>query len=92
MFYVPTAFTPNGDGLNDKFLPRGSFHDIKAYRLEIYNRWGERVYETVDYVNGGWDGTINGREVPTGAYVYIVNYTSADGQEYEEQGTVSLTR
>ena len=92
MFYVPTAFTPNGDGLNDKFLPRGAFHEIKEYKLEVYNRWGERIYETEDYVDGGWDGTINGKEVPTGAYVYIVNYTSADGEKFEQQGTISLTR
>ena len=94
MFYVPTAFTPNGDGLNDRFLPLGAFHDIKSYNLEIYNRWGERIYSSSQYKgeDAGWDGTYNGNEFPSGAYVYIVKYSAADGKEYKEEGTVTLTR
>ena len=90
--YSPNAFTPNGDGLNDKFLPALAFHDLKAFRMEIYNRWGERIYETEDSVDGGWDGTSHGKVAPDGAYVYKVKYRSSDGRDFEEEGTVTLQR
>ena len=90
-FFAPTGFTPNGDGLNDVFRPQGSFHDADNYEMEVYNRWGEMLYKTDNY-EAGWDGTYNGNESPVGAYVYIVRYTSADGNSYEERGTVTLTR
>jgi gliding motility-associated-like protein len=90
--YSPNAFTPNGDGLNDKFLPALAFHDLKAFRMEIYNRWGERIYETEDSVDGGWDGTSHGKVAPDGAYVYKVKYKSSDGRDFEEEGTVTLQR
>ena len=94
LFYIPTAFTPNGDGKNDRFLPLGSFHDIKSYNLQIFNRWGEMIYETSEYEgeDAGWDGTYSGQESPIGAYVYVVKYVAADGQEYEKKGTITLTR
>lgn len=94
LFYVPTAFTPNGDGLNDRFLPLGAFHDVKSYQLDIYNRWGEMIYSSTDYKSdeAGWDGTYNGKPVPSGAYVYKVKYRSADGQEYEKEGTITIAR
>ncbi|MEQ9108007.1 MAG: gliding motility-associated C-terminal domain-containing protein [Limnobacter sp.] len=92
LFYVPTAFTPNGDGKNDYFKPLGSFHDVRAYNLEVYNRWGERIYSTDNYDSKGWDGGFKGTESPEGVYVYIVRYTSAEGQEYEKRGSVALTR
>ncbi len=94
LFYVPTAFTPNGDGKNDRFLPLGAFHDIKSYNLQIYNRWGEMIFESDDYTSddAGWDGSFNGKPAPNGAYVYVVKYQAADGQEYEKKGTVTLAR
>jgi gliding motility-associated-like protein len=94
LFYVPTAFTPNGDGLNDRFLPLGAFHDLKSYHLEIFNRWGEMIFVSDKYTgpDAGWDGTYKGGEVPAGAYVYNVRYKAADGKEFEQQGTVTLTR
>jgi len=92
LIYAPNSFTPNGDGLNDKFLPTLGFHDLKSFKMQIYNRWGERIYETEDAINGGWDGNFEGNEAPQGAYVYIVAFSSSDGQEYEEQGTVTLSR
>jgi gliding motility-associated-like protein len=94
LFYVPTAFTPNGDGNNDRFLPLGAFHDIKSYHLEIYNRWGEMIFSSDEYLgdDAGWDGTYNGQEAPNGAYVYNVKYKAADGQEYEKRGSLTLTR
>ncbi|HAW51321.1 MAG TPA: hypothetical protein DCX54_03170, partial [Flavobacteriales bacterium] len=92
LFYVPNSFTPNGDGVNDYFMPKGAFHDVKAYKLEVFNRWGEMIYSTDNYNSNGWDGTYKGTPAPTGSYVYVVNYTSADGLEYEKRGTVAITR
>jgi len=92
LFYVPNSFTPNGDDKNDYFMPKGAFHDVKSYSLDVFNRWGEKVYSTDNYNAKGWDGTFKGADSPNGAYVYIVRYTSADGQDYEKRGTVSITR
>ena len=94
LFYVPTAFTPNGDGINDRFLPLGAFHDIKSYNLEILNRWGEVIYSSDKYQgsDAGWDGTYNGQDSPNGAYIYIVRYSAADGKEYDKRGTITLAR
>jgi gliding motility-associated-like protein len=70
---VPNAFSPNGDGLNDKFYaiykcPITNFH------ITIYNRWGQVVYESRD-VKQVWPGTISGQYVEQGVYLYIIDYT-----------------
>lgn len=71
---VPTAFTPNRDGKNDMFgpivtCPIGRFH------MMVYNRWGNKLYETSDY-NQGWDGSNNGNMSDDGTYVYVIEYSS----------------
>ncbi len=71
ILYVPGAFTPNGDGLNDKFSI--SVHKpCEVYSLYIYNRWGQLVFEAEDAVNAHWDGTFNGSMAEEGAYVYLL--------------------
>ncbi|PKP02031.1 MAG: hypothetical protein CVU14_04150 [Bacteroidetes bacterium HGW-Bacteroidetes-9] len=71
---IPTAFTPNDDNLNDVFRPvlEG---DIKPSRfsMQIYNKWGELIYETSDY-EAGWDGKFNGSLAPRGVYVFVVSF------------------
>ena len=71
--YVPTVFTPNNDGRNDEFKVLGEY--IHNFRMQIFNRWGEMVFESRN-VNNGWDGTYKGERVQAGAYVYLINYTS----------------
>jgi len=69
---IPTAFTPNNDGVNDVW----NFKNIYLYpntKVEIYNRWGNLMYATNDYENNVWDGTYNGKNVGTGSYVYIIS-------------------
>lgn len=69
---VPNIFTPNGDGYNDRmemFLSPTLTNEIYSYR--IFNRWGTLVFETTDS-NEGWDGTFNGRDLPGGVYVYLI--------------------
>jgi gliding motility-associated-like protein len=66
VFYVPTAFSPNGNGVNEIFKPSGS-RFYRKYSMEIYNHWGEKMFETTD-LNTGWDGTYQGVECPDGVY------------------------
>jgi gliding motility-associated-like protein len=85
--YVPTAFTPNGDGKNDLFKAL-VFGPVKDFKLTVYNRWGEIVFECSD-PNKGWDGKIKGAELDTGVYVWLCRY-SFEGAEKVEKGTVTL--
>ena len=86
----PNAFTPNGDGINDVF--RLKFPGRAAnYHLEIFNRWGQRVFESKDPAagwNGGWSGLVQ----PVGTYVWMVRWSSTDGVAHQNQGTVVLIR
>lgn len=65
--YIPSAFSPNGDGLNDTFGVKGE--GIKNYHLYIYNRWGEVLFESTN-PKQQWDGTFSGRPAEQGTYVY----------------------
>lgn len=88
--YVPNAFTPNGDGINDVFrpLPVGI---TKLELFRIYNRWGEEVFRTNEYLRG-WDGKVRGRTADAGTYVWIVQGTNTAGEMMEKRGTVTLIR
>lgn len=88
---VPNAFSPNGDGKNERFRPVVIYHDISSYEFKIVNRWGEMIYKT-NNVSASWDGTKDGRQVPQGVYVYTVRYKASSGQEFEKVGTVTLVR
>jgi gliding motility-associated-like protein len=87
--YVPNAFTPNGDGVNDVYqvFPIGA----KYISLRIFNRWGERVFESLD-VAKGWDGKYKGTLQPPGVYVYLVDVTFNDGYTAHDKGSVTLIR
>jgi gliding motility-associated-like protein len=88
--YVPTAFSPNGDGHNEIFYIPSTY--VGAYKLEIFNRWGNKLFESSD-PNQGWDGKANGMEVPEGVYVWRVYATGLTGRPVIEQaGTVTLIR
>jgi len=88
--FVPTAFTPNNDGLNDvvKPIPVG-MKEIKYFR--IYNRWGNLVFSTSSNQEG-WDGRIRGVVQGTGVYVWMVNAEDYTGRPYFLKGTVTLIR
>lgn len=75
--FMPTAFTPNGDGVNDTYLPIG--YNITKYTIRIFNRWGQLVYVSSDFTTG-WDGRAKGVKCETGSYLYYVTWTgSLDG-------------
>jgi len=87
--FVPTAFTPNGDGLNDIFKVVSD--DIINLQMQIYNRWGERIFES-DNQNDGWDGTFKGVPVEDGAYLYLIQAQTNDLRWHYLNGTVTLVR
>jgi gliding motility-associated-like protein len=72
--YVPNAFSPDGDGLNDVFYAEGC--EPSLFRMQIYNSWGQRVYASDD-VRRGWDGKYNGRAAPEGIYSWSLEYTGS---------------
>ncbi|MCQ2345186.1 MAG: gliding motility-associated C-terminal domain-containing protein [Paludibacteraceae bacterium] len=75
MLLVPNVFTPNGDGANDEF--RVAYRSIKEFHCWVFNRWGHLVYSWDDPAKG-WDGNINGRPAPEGAYYYIIRALGTD--------------
>jgi gliding motility-associated-like protein len=88
--YIPTAFTPNGDGQNDIFrLVRPYGQMLLEFR--VFNRWGMEVFSTTDLLKG-WDGTFKGLPQPVGSYVYIIRYKNRDGIEKQLNGAVHLLR
>lgn len=88
--YVPTAFTPNGDNLNDVLRPTlMGIRELKAFK--VFNRWGELVFETKSE-NTGWDGKLNGVSQGTGVFVWVAEAVGADGNTYIRRGTSVLIR
>jgi gliding motility-associated-like protein len=87
--FVPNSFTPNGDGVNDIFLPKGIF--VSEYNLQIFNRWGEKLFESDD-INTGWDGIFKGEVCPMGTYLYQIKAKGANGKSKELSGTIQLLR
>ena len=89
VFYIPNAFSPNGDGLNDVYKP--VVRNVYKFLMQIYNRQGELIFSGNDF-NTGWDGTFNGQRCPTGVYLFKVTYeNSPSGGELSTfTGTVTL--
>jgi gliding motility-associated-like protein len=87
---VPNAFSPNGDGFNDGFtiIVRGQ---LAAYNLQVYNRWGELVFESTNQDNS-WNGTFEGEDQPIGSFVYYLTYQDLDGETFAQQGSVTVVR
>lgn len=87
--YVPNVFSPNYDNLNDYFLP--VLRGIKTYHLEIFNRWGERVF-VGDELSKGWDGNSKEKVCPQDVYTWHLNVSSQDGKARQFAGEVTLLR
>lgn len=86
---IPTGFSPNGDGKNDVLYVRG--YGVQTVNLRIYNRWGQKVFETND-MEVGWDGSFNGKPQEMEAYGYVLNVTFTDGTSLSKKGNVTLLR
>lgn len=91
LFYVPNAFTPDGDQYNNVFLPvMTAGFSPASYEFYIYNRWGELVFESRD-TETGWDGTYAGSLVQAGIYTWLIRFKDDDNDEkYEFSGHVNL--
>jgi gliding motility-associated-like protein len=89
--YMPSAFTPNGDGLNDKFGPLGIVSDNAFYEFIIYDRWGSVVFKTNDKY-AQWDGKKDFIDLPPGVYTYIIRVAEKSIEPYQIKGTVTLLR
>src|SRR5690606_15555371 len=81
LFYIPNAFSPNG--VNKFFRPEGQFINFSFYEMVIFNRWGEKLFETRDFFEG-WDGTVDGEDAQDGTYVYSIRFKGADGREHQK--------
>jgi gliding motility-associated-like protein len=92
--YIPTAFSPNFDNLNDVFRPEVSEFglDAKNYEMEIFDRWGHSLFRTTDYKKG-WDGKNKvGEPMKEEVYIYRIKYKDSDGNAYSKMGHVSLLK
>lgn len=87
--FIPTAFSPNGDGFNPEF--KAYTRDIDSLVLEVYNRWGTLVYSS-NQLNGSWNGTSNGSDAPEGVYFWICRAYDKYGQFHTRKGQVQLIR
>lgn len=91
---IPTAFTPNGDGVNDLFVIEGTPADqITLYNLRIYDRWGQEVF-TSDKITDLWNGKRNnaGEDCPDGTYVWVIYYEKSDKTKVTNKGSITLIR
>lgn len=87
--FVPSAFSPNGDGINDILMIMGK--GIKSVKFDIYNRWGERVFYSEDK-DSGWDGSFRGQKAMPGVYAYRAYVEYLDGTNKTQKGNVTLVR
>ena len=88
-FYIPNSFTPNADGVNEYFYGTGEY--ISSYQMEIYDRWGELIFQTSD-MERKWDGSYKGKQVQQGQYVYKFYITDWKNHGYQYVGSVYLHR
>ncbi len=87
--YIPNSFTPNGDGLNEEFLPKGKA--VEKYNMKIFNRWGQLVFETSEFEKG-WDGKLKGVDCESDVYVWKITAENEITKYKEYSGQVNLIR
>lgn len=88
---IKNAFTPNGDGNNDTWFVYSQFDCIKAIAVQVYNRYGSKVYENKNYHNE-WDGNYGGKPLPDATYYYVLSVQLVTGRIYELRGDVTILR
>ena len=87
--FVPDAFSPNGDGVNDEL--RVSIPNLKAYQMMIMNRWGTRVFESTSIFKN-WDGKKNNQDLPIGVYYYVIQGEDIYKNAIKKTGSITLLR
>ena len=95
LVFIPNTFTPNGDGRNDYFYPRGEGIAVMT-TFRVFNRWGEMIFERKNFPlndeRGGWDGRYRGKELPPDVYVYTMQSTCSTGEVLNWKGDVTILR
>lgn len=89
VLFIPNAFTPNNDGVNDVFKTHA--RNMREFKLVIVNRWGEKVFSS-QLPEEGWDGIWNGIPAPEGTYTYLCEATGRSGRYWAESGNITLIR
>ena len=93
--FIPNAFSPDGDGLNDQFIPVFKEELPEQYSLVIYNRWGQEIFDSTNPAEG-WDGRVHQKDCPGDIYVYLVKYSRTDQNlspgTIVKKGTLMLVR
>ncbi|MEM9836403.1 MAG: gliding motility-associated C-terminal domain-containing protein, partial [Bacteroidota bacterium] len=90
--YLPNAFSPNGDNINDRLRVRSEFiTQIEEFELMIFNRWGQQMYRSFDPL-GSWDGSFDGEQLPPDVYGYYLRVICPDGEELVQKGNITLLR
>lgn len=87
--FVPNAFSPNGDGINDELIV--SVTNLKKYNIHIYNRLGTQIFFT-NNIFENWNGTFKGNELPVGVYYYIISGTNLSNSTVKYSGSITLIR
>jgi len=89
--YIPSGFSPNGDGKNDVFQPVGKF--IKSFEMYIFDRWGMQVYHTTD-ITKGWNGSVKGGSsiAQEDSYEYKISVTDSQNKEHSYTGQINLIK
>lgn len=92
-YFLPNTFTPNGDGINDEFKGKGMLTGLNNFKMEIWNRWGIKIFETKN-PNDSWTGAFQnkGKILPNGSYVFIVSYITPRGVLRKKEGVVILNK
>lgn len=90
---IPNSFSPDGDGLNDYFLPREILSSgLSVFKMKIFNRWGEQIFTTTKIDGRGWDGKYDGKDQPMGVYVYVIDVVFKNNTRKNFKGNVTLVR
>jgi gliding motility-associated-like protein len=90
-FSVPNAFTPNGDNNNDEFCLRGWNECTSDFRILIFDRWGEKIFESQN-PSFCWDGIYKGQALNAGVFVYVLQAKKSNGDLLEKKGNITLIR
>jgi gliding motility-associated-like protein len=89
--YYPNSFSPDGDGMNDFWFPKGTNLNLDDFLVKIYDKNDHFLYET-DQFYQPWDGTVEGIPCPAGFYYYVVKYKTATGEKHKDSGMIQLIR
>lgn len=88
---VPNAFSPNNDGINDRYEIRADCSNLLTFEMYIYNRYGQQVFQSSN-INTGWDGTFKGSPADAGTYFFYLKYKASDTEGVERKGSIDLIR